>query len=111
MALTYSNEVELLSTSRHTGEVQRVIAVTATFDDSYPTGGETITPADIDGGAEGALTAIDHVVVSSFRPAGTEQVLWDRANEKLLVFTADGTQATGASDQSAVFAELLVFGR
>ena len=110
MAIAYTNETELNSTSRPDGTVQRVVACTATFDSSYPTGGETITPADIVP-AEGALSEVDFVTVASSRPAGTEVVLWDRANAKLLIFTADGTQATNASDQSAVFAELLVYGR
>lgn len=110
MALAYTNEVDLIGTSRPDGTVQRVVACTATFDASYPTGGELVTAADIVS-ADGALTEVDFVVVASSRAAGTEVVLWDRANAKLLVFTADGTQAGSASDQSAVTAELLIFGR
>lgn len=111
MALTYTNEVELMGVSRTDGVVQRVVGCTVTFDDSYPTGGEAIVASDIEPALGGAMSAVDFVVIGSSREAGTEVVLWDRSEAKLLVFTADGTQAANASDQSAVTAEILVYGR
>jgi hypothetical protein len=37
--------------------------------------------------------------------------VWDRANSKLLLFTALGTQAANASDQSAIVVELTAYGK
>ena len=76
---------------------KRVVFAQVTFDDSYPTGGEALAASDFP-----SLAAIEEVVVASQSPGGTEQVLYDRTNKKLMVFTADGTQATNASDQSGV---------
>lgn len=84
---------------------KRVVFATYTFDDSYPTGGEAVAASEFD-----SLTAIEHIVIASQDVGGGEQVVWDKANAKLLVFTADGTEATNTSDQSGVSVELMVFG-
>jgi len=77
---------------------KRVVFAQVTFDSSYPTGGEAVSADDF----PSISTAIEEVAVLSSSPAGTEVVVYDRANSKLLVFTADGTQASNASDQSGV---------
>jgi len=77
---------------------KRVVFAQVTFDSSYPTGGEAVSASDF----PSISTAIEEVAVLSSSPAGTEVVVYDRANTKLLVFTADGTQASNASDQSGV---------
>ena len=77
---------------------KRVVFAQVTFDSSYPTGGEAVAASDF----PSISTAIEEVAVLSSSPAGTEVVLYDRANAKLLVFTGDGTQASNASDQSGV---------
>lgn len=73
-----------------------------TFDSSYPTGGEVLTPAEV------GLTRIDHVQVSA--RGGTEVVVWDHVNSKLQIFTADGVEATNASNQSAIVCHITVRG-
>ena len=80
-----------------------LIAATVTFDNSYPTGGEALTAA-----ALGLDTAVDAVFPAT---GGADVVVWDRANGKLVLYTADGTEATNASDQSAVSRDILVLGR
>lgn len=72
------------------------------FDASYPTGGETYTPGLF------GLNSIDAVLVPG--PNAAEYVVWDRTNKTFLVYTADGTEAVNASDQSAVGAEVAVIG-
>ena len=98
MALTF--------TEAHRGVVgsRRVWRGTVTFDSSYPTGGEALVPGDF-----GFNLDIENVQIIADR--GTETVQWDRANSKILVHTADGTQATNASDQSAVTATVVATGR
>ena len=80
-----------------------LVAATVAFDSSYPTGGEAIAAADL-----GLDAAIDFAVVTT---GGADVVVWDRATGKLKIFTADGTEATNASDQSAVSRDILFLGR
>lgn len=96
MALTATKRLETVIGDKRF-HVYRIV-----FDNSYPTGGEDLTPGLV------GLNTIEHVIVPG--PNGTEFVTWDRTNKKLLVFTADGTQAANASDQSAVGVELSVIG-
>lgn len=73
-----------------------------TFDSSYPTGGEAVTASTF-----GFNTLIDlHVF-----PTGGETPVFDKANSKVLLYTADGTQATNASDQSAIAVRYMAIGR
>ena len=81
----------------------RLVAATITFDNSYPTGGETLAVADL-----GLDSAIDAVIPAL---GGSDVVVYNRATGKLQVFTADGTEATNASDQSTVSRDVLVIGR
>lgn len=96
MALTATKRVETVIGNLRF-HVYRV-----TFDNSYPTGGETYTPGLF------GLNSIEAILMPG--PNGTEYATWDRANKKFLVFTADGTQAGNASDQSAVGFEVAVIG-
>jgi len=98
MALTF--------TEAHKG-VQGAVRVwegTVTFDSSYPTGGEAVAAADF-----GFNTEI--LTVLPVSDTGAEVTAWDSANSKVLVYTADGTQASNASDQSAVTATVRATGR
>lgn len=97
MALTF--------TSSHNGVVgaRRVWRGKVTFDSSYPTGGEAIAAANF-----GFNLSINHVTVTANR--GSETAQWDGTNSKLLVHTADGVEATNASDQSAVTVTVEAFG-
>jgi hypothetical protein len=69
--------------SRATVSGKQFLKVTATFDDSYPTGGESITPSDL------GLYAIEFVL-----PMGSTQVTYDDETKKLKVFSVSG-DATG----------------
>lgn len=90
MALTFSGR-KSVEGNRYTW--QGVV----TFDSSYPTGGEAVNAATAFGFN---LGNIEFLQVTAER--GTEVVVWNDAARKLLVYTADGTEAPNASDQSAV---------
>ena len=68
---------------------RRVVVADVTFDSSYDSGGEAFTPALL------GLTVIETVLCED---SGTETIVYDRANGKLRIYTADGTeQGTGTS--------------
>lgn len=73
---------------------RRRISGSMTGPASYTTGGNIPTPSDF------GLTTIDFVSIAS-SVDGTSFGAWDRANGKILLFTADGTQAGNGTDQSA----------
>ena len=75
---------------------------TLTFDSSYPTGGEPVTAAMF-----GFNTLFELIVLTT----GAEWFVYDKANLKVKVFTADGVEATNASDQSAVAPRYIAIGR
>lgn len=74
-----------------------------TFDNSYPTGGEAITAANF------GMSSISSVIIVP--TGGTRLFAWDKANSKILVYTALSTEAANASDQSSVSIQVLVLGR
>lgn len=76
---------------------------TITFDSSYPTGGEAVTAADFGFGSQ----LIELLVF----PTGAEVPVFDKTNKKVLLYTADGTQAANTSDQSAVVVRYMAIGR
>ena len=85
------------------------VAATVTFDSSYPTGGEAITPANF-----GLFSHIDWVLTNK-PDVATKEVWWDRANSKLMILAEDAVsgieaQAGNTSDQSAVDVEVFVIG-
>ena len=96
----------LTLTEGHRGVVgaRRVWRGKVTFDSSYPTGGEAIAIGDFG-------FNLDIETVQIIANAGSETVQWDQANSKIMVHTADGTEATNASDQSAVTATVVAYGR
>ena len=98
MALTFTED--------HRGVVgaQRTWRGKVTFDASYPTGGEAITAANF-----GFTQEVTTVQVIANR--GTETAQWDKANAKLMVHTADGTEATNGSDQAAVTVTVVAYGK
>ena len=95
----------LTLTAAHQGVVgnRRVWRGTVTFDSSYPTAGEAVTPANF-----GFAVAIENLQIIADR--GSETVQWTKATNKLMVHTADGTEAVNASDQSAVTATVVATG-
>lgn len=72
---------------------------TIQFDNSYPTGGEAIAVGDL-GLSMGPSTILE--IFTAFPADGANFSAFDKANGKLKLFTADGTEAANASDQSAV---------
>lgn len=101
MALTMTSSFANEGATRVVGR-KRVWTGLVTFDNSYPTGGEAITPAQF------GLSVINHVNVRA--KGGTEVVVWDHVNSKLQIFTADGVEALNASDQSAIVCHCEVTG-
>lgn len=95
MALTITEIVRSATRNR------RDIVADVTFDSSYPTGGEAFGPADL------GLSTIDFIDTEH---KGTEVVVFDRANSKLLIYTADGVEATNASNQSSFVTRVRALG-
>lgn len=71
MALTVSNIIRSMNQNR------RVNFGTLAFDSSYPTGGESLTPANLN------MKAIDQII---FAPAGGYSFEYDYTNQKVKVF-------------------------
>lgn len=88
---------------------QKVVTVGIAFDNSYPTGGEAFSPADIDPYA-GANATFNYVSleINDATIADNRFLTYDHTNKKIIVYTAVNTEATNASDQSAVAARALV---
>lgn len=79
MSLTLANITKMSTGNKH------LVAVDVTFDSSYPTGGESLTPADL------GLLNIDFALVDvGAAAAGTSGVVvkYDRTNSKLQAFQA-----------------------
>lgn len=98
MALSFS-----ITDQTVVGDQRRVVA-TVTFDSSYPTGGEAVTPSNF------GLQSIRNVE-PAVPVAGSRLVAWDGTNSKLKVFTAIGTEAADTSDQSTIIAPVVVYGK
>jgi len=96
--------------------MMRIVSGTITFDSSYPTGGEDISeiwrmfrPMARD--ASRTPTAWDLRSILFEQPNNGKLVQLDKANKKLKVVTAfAGTEATNASDQSAVSVDFIAIG-
>lgn len=86
------------------GGAVNIVQVRITFDNSYPTGGELLTGASL------GLFRVLAIVPSGTDIAGSRLVTWDDATGKLKLFTALGTEALNASDQSTIVVTALVVG-
>jgi hypothetical protein len=86
---------------------KRVRIYDVTFDSSYPTGGESLTPADV------GLKAIYTVEGSQARNADgslTHSIIYDHANKKLLAHQFDGSAlSTQAFEEVAAGTNLSAF--
>ena len=83
---------------------------TVTFDNSYPTGGEAVTPANFE-----FLLNVESVIIGSTDEAGVS-ARWDATNDKILLFDEDNTSGieaefANAGDASGVVVTLQAFGR
>ncbi len=101
MALTFTN------VKRTFFGDQKVVHATATFDSSYPTGGEPIAAADL------GMSSISQLHTSglSIDDEALGHVVWDRSAGTLLVVVAAGTQEGNATDLSATTVEITAFGK
>lgn len=86
---------------------QRIHIYDVTFDSSYPTGGEAVAASDF-GMTSGSINAVTPVF-SGATAANGRIVAWNPSTGKLTVWTAPGTEAGNASDQSAVTVRCTVF--
>lgn len=88
---------------------KRVRVRTITLDNSYPTGGYTINPADV-----GLSNSIEHVngAVARATAAGATAVTvaFNYATGKLQVYTTASAEAANLSDQSAFSVRLQFWG-
>jgi hypothetical protein len=84
---------------------RKMVLGTITFDDSYPTGGEAVVPADF-----GFEAQVDAVLVG-MDAAGARLVTYDRANQKIVLFTAVGAEAADESNQSTIVVPFLAIGK
>lgn len=93
---------------------KRFVVTTVTFDSSYPTGGESLTAADL------GLVSIDAVLPCAAVNATPVAVVttYDKTNSKLLAFQADGAasglaslaQVANTTDLSAFSTVICVIG-
>lgn len=89
----------------------RIRTAVLTFGASYTALGEPVTPALF------GLQVIEHLQVDNVSRTGTRLISWDStggtiaAPGKLRVWTAIGTEATGATDQSAISVNIKAIGR
>lgn len=79
---------------------------TVTFSNSYTTGGEAITAAQV------GLTAIYYAfaVVSAATAAAVANIRWDPANGKFMAFTTTA-QVSNTTDLSAISFDAVFLGR
>jgi hypothetical protein len=84
---------------------RRLSICTVTFDNSYPTGGLSFKPSDVQ------FQTIDALDGNVLAPAGSvTAVVYDRANNKLKAFTA-AAEVANATNLSALTVQLFVVGR
>lgn len=95
MALTYVEEV------RTVAKAERMVVTTVTFDASYATGGESLTPADL------GLNRIDWLSATT---DGSFAVVWDKANNKLKAYTNAGAEVTNATSLATLAVRILAVG-
>lgn len=81
---------------------KRFVVSTITFDSSYPTGGEAFTASDL------GLGTVDFI---TFAGNGANDVVWDRANNKLKVFVAStGVEVANATNLSTLAVDVFAVG-
>lgn len=83
-----------------TGSGHAVIA-DVTFDDSYPTGGESFTPADFWPASPERFLEFDAVTAQQ-KGVASRICQYDPATQKLKLFTALATEAANLSNQSSI---------
>jgi hypothetical protein len=95
MALTFVDDARSVIRNK------RMVIATVTFDNSYPTGGESFTANDL------GLASLDFVSATT---DGSYAVTWDKTNSKLKAFVAAGTEVPNATNISTVAVRILAIG-
>jgi hypothetical protein len=96
------------------GDLKYVI-VDITFDNSYPTGGEPVTPAQVGLDAVYGVTTLGN----TYDAQGAVVVSYDRTNSKLVAYGGDGAAAgvtflkeiPNATDLSTITSSLIFVGK
>lgn len=92
--------------SRNVAGVQRVNVVSVTFDDSYPTGGEPVTPATF-----GLRARIDAIVPAGASAYGSGAYTVDFSSPYIKAISlADGAEAGDTTDLSGLTINVLAIG-
>lgn len=92
-----------LQTSNHSIGNCREVCMDGTLDNSYPTGGYSLTPLQL--GVEG----VTHYIRADATTTG-HTFAYDYANKKLLAFSG-GSQVSNATDLSAVVIRIVAHGK
>lgn len=99
MALSFAES------SRSVWGDKREVVTVVTFDSSYPTGGEAITPSQF------GLVAIEYVDANPLVSVDND-VYWDQANSKLFVTVrSTGAQVADTTSLATLTAQLRIVGR
>lgn len=97
--------LDVVSSANLVGTDKGFRVAQVTFDNSYPTGGEAITPAELQ------LSSVDFVVPTTDSALADKLVYWNPSTAKLLVqVISTAAEAANASDQSALVVRVFVFG-
>ena len=86
---------------------RRVTCADVTLDNSYPTGGESVTPAQL------GLETIEFAIINVKSVGGTVNVAnayFDRANNKIKVYDETPAEAANASDLSTLVLQVVAYG-
>lgn len=85
----------------------RIGLASVTFDSSYPTGGEAVTPADF------GLDTIDFAICNITAVGGTVNVVevcYDRANKKLMAFDESPAEVANGASLATLVVQVVAFG-
>lgn len=88
---------------------QRVTFSTVTMDSSYPTGGESVTPAQL--GLDSVSNAITNIKSIGSTTGNVAYTVYDISNEKVVVYDEGHAQVTSADDLSSLVVNITAFGK
>lgn len=83
-----------------------IVVADVTFDNSYPTGGLSLTASDLGLQGLAATKPLDYVRAEQ-KGVASRICQYDPATAKLKLFTALGTEAANLSDQSSIVVRML----
>jgi hypothetical protein len=103
MAASFTLDTRSTGGNKFSGS-EKVRRGTGNLGTSYATSGVAITPSMFQ------LRQIFDLIVTPTVATGDRLFTWDKTNSKILCFTALGTEAAGASDQSTKTFRVTVYG-